>query len=200
MLRSEAFRTRSSAAAAATQPNLNDIKKEVLDELFENSDTFNKMSNAKIEMTQSSPPGYLVPQLSIASENEDSVLDNDDFYCISMKTEPISPQSNSSGSNSDTDHDSFSFHRDLDTIVASFGRANSKQDASLGSSHTSASAIETSLSHNITCKADFNLPDLDLDLSNFLDENISDINVNEQDFLPMRMDSFDACSEIMSNV
>ena len=187
----------AQAPTAQTQPNLNDIKKEVLDELFENSDSFSKMSTAKIEMTQS-PPGYLVPQLSIASENEDSVLDNDDFYRNSMKTEPISPQSNSSGSNSDTDHDSFSFHRDLDTIVASFGRANSKQDSTLTSSP--APAMEASFSHNVTCKADFNLPDLDLDLSNFLDENISDINVNEQDFLPMRMDSFDACSEIISNV
>ena len=173
--------------------NLNDIKKEVLDELFDSSDIVKQVNNQKMEIAPSPQgPGFIVPQLSTASENEDSMLDNDDFYKISLKTEPISPQSSVSGSNSDTDHDSFSFHSDLDTIVASFGRANNTPI--MGTSPASNS------SHLTNCKSDFNLPDLDIDFNNIFDENINDINMNEQDFLQMRMDTFDACAEIMSNV
>ena len=50
------------------------------------------------------------------------------------------------------------------------------------------------------CKAELNLPDLDLDFSNILDESIADISMSEQDFLQIRMDTLDACSEVMSNV
>lgn len=165
--------------------NMNEIKKEVLDELFDNTDE-SKETNTNSELQH---PTFLVPQLSVKSEHDDSSLESDDFYNISLKMEPISPQSNSSIS--DTDHDSFSFHKDLDTIVASFGKASNKHD------DTTVTKSE-GLSNNP--KSDFVLPDLDLDFSNFFDDNIGDINMNEQDFLQMRMDTFDACSEIMSNV
>ena len=165
--------------------SMNDIKREVLDELFENHVTPNN-PNDKTSASQS--PGILVPQLSITSENEDSLLENDDFYKISLKNEPISPQSSSSVS--DNDHDSFSFTRNLDSVVASLGRA--KQDATLG-------LAPPGVNH-LNCKSDLTLPELDIDFSNFFDENITDINMNEQDFLQMRMDTFDGCSEIMSNV
>lgn len=167
--------------------SMNDIKREVLDELFENHVAITANNpNEKSVVSQS--PGILVPQLSITSENEDSLLENDDFYKISLKNEPISPQSSSSAS--DNDHDSFSCHRNLDTVVASTGRA--KQDATLG--------LTPPGINNLNCKSDLTLPELDIDFSNFFDENITDINMNEQDFLQMRMDTFDGCSEIMSNV
>ena len=165
--------------------SMNDIKREVLDELFENNET-SAGNNLHEKPSVSQSPGILVPQLSITSENEDSLLENDDFYKISLKNEPISPQSSSSAS--DNDHDSFSFHRNLDTVVASLGRA--KQDTTLGLSLPGV--------NHINCKSDLTLPELDIDFSNFFDENITDINMNEQDFL--RMDTFDGCSEIMSNV
>ena len=167
--------------------SMNDIKREVLDELFENNET-SAGNNLHEKPSVSQSPGILVPQLSITSENEDSLLENDDFYKISLKNEPISPQSSSSAS--DNDHDSFSFHRNLDTVVASLGRA--KQDTTLGLSLPGV--------NHINCKSDLTLPELDIDFSNFFDENITDINMNEQDFLQMRMDTFDGCSEIMSNV
>ena len=203
------------------QPSLNDIKQEVLEELFDTAAPGHKMEVSPAPGHAVSPPGsFLVPQLSVAGseEGEDSqeaALIEDDFYScggaaagprgagleagLKLKTEPVSPSSASqwsSGSSSDTDHD-------LDTIVATFGHAPShapspcpgpgtKQDATLGAA--------THLGSLASCKADFNLPDLDLDFSNFFDENINDINMNEQDFLQMRMDTFDACSEIMSNV
>jgi len=166
--------------------NMNEIKKEVLDELFEDHDE-TKVNTDNNELQH---PNFLVPQLSVKSEHDDSSLECDDFYNISLKMEPISPQSNSSIS--DTDHDSFSFHKDLDTIVASFGKASNKQD------DDTTVAKSEGLSNNP--KSDFVLPDLDLDFSNFFDDNIGDINMNEQDFFQMRMDTFDACSEIMSNV
>eukprot|EP00092_Neocalanus_flemingeri_P021639 GFUD01023471.1.p1 GENE.GFUD01023471.1~~GFUD01023471.1.p1 ORF type:complete len:707 (+),score=124.40 GFUD01023471.1:348-2468(+) len=165
--------------------NMNEIKKEVLDELFENQDE----TKAADDNNELQHPTFLVPQLSVKSEHDDCSMESDDFYNISLKMEPISPQSNSSIS--DTDHDSFSFHKDLDTIVASFGKATNKQN------DTTVTKSE-GLSNNP--KSDFVLPDLDLDFSNFFDDNIGDINMNEQDFLQMRMDTFDACSEIMSNV
>ena len=165
--------------------SMNDIKREVLEELFENNETSSANNPNDKPSVSSQSPGILVPQLSITSENEDSLLENDDFYKISLKNEPISPQSSSSAS--DNDHDSFSFHRNLDTVVASLGRA--KQDTTLGLSLP-----------GINCKSDLTLPELDIDFSNFFDENITDINMNEQDFLQMRMDTFDGCSEIMSNV
>ena len=204
------------------QPSLNDIKQEVLEELFDTADPGHKMELSPGPGHAVSPPGsFLVPQLSVAGseEGEDSqeaALIEDDFYScggaaggprgagleagLKLKTEPVSPSSASqwsSGSSSDTDHD-------LDTIVATFGHApgpapspgcpgpGTKQDATLGAT--------THLGNLASCKADFNLPDLDLDFSNFFDDNITDINMNEQDFLQMRMDTFDACSEIMSNV
>ena len=167
--------------------SMNDIKREVLDELFENNETTGA-NNPQEKPSVSQSPGILVPQLSITSETEDSLLENDDFYKISLKNEPISPQSSSSAS--DNDHDSFSFHRNLDTVVASLGRA--KQDTTLGLSLPGV--------NHLNCKSDLTLPELDIDFSNFFDENITDINMNEQDFLQMRMDTFDGCSEIMSNV
>ena len=166
---------------------MNDIKREVLEELFENNETTGA-GNPQAKPSVSQSPGILVPQLSINSETEDSLLENDDFYKISLKNEPISPQSSSSAS--DNDHDSFSFHRNLDTVVASLGRA--KQDTTLGLSLPGV--------NHLNCKSDLTLPELDIDFSNFFDENITDINMNEQDFLQMRMDTFDGCSEIMSNV
>lgn len=167
--------------------NMNEIKKEVLDELFDNTDE----AKVATENNESQHPNFLVPQLSVKSEHEDSMLESDDFYNISLKMEPISPQSNSSIS--DNDHDSFSFHKDLDTIVASFGKSGNKHDES-------ATTVAKSEGMTTNPKPDFVLPDLDLDFSNFFDDNIGDINMNEQDFLQMRMDTFDACSEIMSNV
>ena len=167
--------------------SMNDIKREVLEELFENNETTGA-GNPQTKPSVSQSPGILVPQLSITSETEDSLLENDDFYKISLKNEPISPQSSSSAS--DNDHDSFSFHRNLDTVVASLGRA--KQDTTLGLSLPGV--------NHLNCKSDLTLPELDIDFSNFFDENITDINMNEQDFLQMRMDTFDGCSEIMSNV
>ena len=167
--------------------SMNDIKREVLDELFENNER-SSANNPQDKPSVSQSPGILVPQLSITSETEDSLLENDDFYKISLKNEPISPQSSSSAS--DNDHDSFSFHRNLDTVVASLGRA--KQDTTLG--------LSLPGGNHFNCKSDLTLPELDIDFSNFFDENITDINMNEQDFLQMRMDTFDGCSEIMSNV
>ena len=76
--------------------------------------------------------------------------------------------------------------------MASFGKSSNKQD------DDTTVAKSEGLSNNP--KSDFVLPDLDLDFSNFFDDNIGDINMNEQDFLQMRMDTFDTCSEIMSNV
>jgi len=159
-----------------TVSTMNDIKREVLDELFDNHGQ--TAANNPADKTSQSP-GMLVPQLSITSENEDSVLESDDFYSISLKNEPVSPQSSSSAS--DNDHES---------LVASLGRA--KQDATLG--------LAVPAINNINCKSELTLPELDIDFSNFFDENLTDINMNEQDFLQMRMDTFDGCSEIMSNV
>ena len=44
------------------------------------------------------------------------------------------------------------------------------------------------------------LPNLDLDFQNFFDDNISDVNMADQDFFQMNMDTFDAASELVSNV
>ena len=159
-----------------TVSTMNDIKREVLDELFDNHGP--TAANNPADKTSQSP-GMLVPQLSITSENEDSVLESDDFYSISLKNEPVSPQSSSSAS--DNDHE---------TLVASLGRA--KQDATLG--------LAVPAINIMNCKSELTLPELDIDFSNFFDENLTDINMNEQDFLQMRMDTFDGCSEIMSNV
>ena len=165
---------------------MNEIKKEVLDELFDNADEVKENSNEKSDLQH---PTFLVPQLSVKSEQDESSLESDDFYNISLKMEPISPQSNSSISESD--HDSFTFHKDLDTIVASFGNSSEKHDDP---------TVAKSEGPSNNPKSDFVLPDLDLDFSNFFDDNIGDINMNEQDFLQMRMDTFDTCAEIMSNV
>jgi len=167
--------------------NMNEIKKEVLDELFDNADEAKDETNNELQH-----PTFLVPQLSVKSEQDESSLESDDFYNISLKMEPISPQSNSS-SISESDHDSFTFHKDLDTIVASFGKSSQKQE-----DDPTVAKSEGPTSNNP--KSDFVLPDLDLDFSNFFDDNIGDINMNEQDFLQMRMDTFDTCAEIMSNV
>ena len=61
-------------------PNLNDIKKEVLDELFDPNDVSNK-----IEERKEGIPSFLVPQLSNVSENEDSIVENDDFFNASFE-------------------------------------------------------------------------------------------------------------------
>ena len=133
-----------------TVSTMNDIKREVLDELFDNHGQ--TAANNPADKTSQSP-GMLVPQLSITSENEDSVLESDDFYSISLKNEPVSPQSSSSAS--DNDHES---------LVASLGRA--KQDATLG--------LAVPAINNINCKSELTLPELDIDFSNFFDETCLD--------------------------
>ena len=55
-----------------SNPNLNDVKKEVLDELFDVS-----KENGERKKDVSS---FLVPQLSNVSEVEDSILENGDFF------------------------------------------------------------------------------------------------------------------------
>ena len=201
--------------AATNTANMNDIKKEVLDELFDTSIDKEAVNKVPTQLNPASQPSprFLVPQLSIASETEESSVEADDFYnnVENMKTEPISPPG-SSGSLSENDHENtgFQHHGDLDNIVASFGR--SKVDVTLGT--TICIGRETNNNNNnnnnnnsfITnnfgsgCKAELNLPDLDLDFSNILDESIADISMSEQDFLQIRMDTLDACSEVMSNV
>ena len=149
--------------------NLHDIKKEVLSELFDD--------HKKIEDKSS----FLDRQLSVKSEQED-------FYDISFKPEPIaSPHSNSSIGESD--HDSFSFHRDLDAIVNNFSKSNE--------ANISVSELTSKSSGRPEIPV---LPNLDLDFQNFFDDNISDVNMADQDFFQMNMDTFDAASELVSNV
>ena len=157
--------------------NLHDIKKEVLSELFDDHE--------KIEDKSS---GFLDRQLSVKSEQEEEMV-SDDFYDISFKLEPIaSPHSNSSIGESD--HDSFSFHRDLDAIVNNFSKSNEANiSVSELTSRSSSSRPEIPV-----------LPNLDLDFQNFFDDNISDVNMADQDFFQMNMDTFDAASELVSNV
>lgn len=103
-------------------PNLNDIKKEVLDELFDPNDVCNK-----IEERNEDIPSFLVPQLSNVSENEDSIVENDDFFTASF--EPKCPKE----------------------------------------------------------KLDFDISTLNFDFSQYIDEhmNISDVNIDENDFCQM---------------
>ena len=155
--------------------NLHDIKKEVLSELFDD--------HKKIE----DKSGFLDRQLSVKSEQEDEMV-SDDFYDISFKLEPIaSPHSNSSIGESD--HDSFSFHRDLDAIVNNFSKSNE--------ANISVSELTSKSSGRPEIPV---LPNLDLDFQNFFDDNISDVNMADQDFFQMNMDTFDAASELVSNV
>jgi hypothetical protein len=113
---------------------------------------------------------------------------SDDFYDISFKLEPIaSPHSNSSIGESD--HDSFSFHRDLDAIVNNFSKSNEANISVSELTSRSSSRPEIPV-----------LPNLDLDFQNFFDDNISDVNMADQDFFQMNMDTFDAASELVSNV
>jgi len=156
--------------------NLHDIKKEVLSELFDDHEKIEDKS------------GFLDRQLSVKSEQEDEMV-SDDFYDISFKLEPIaSPHSNSSIGESD--HDSFSFHRDLDAIVNNFSKSNEANiSVSELTSRSSSSRPEIPV-----------LPNLDLDFQNFFDDNISDVNMADQDFFQMNMDTFDAASELVSNV
>ena len=159
--------------------NLNEIKKEVLSELFDDDE---KMQNKS---------SLLDRQLSVKSEQEEEMV-SDDFYDISFKLEPIaSPHSNSSISESD--HDSFSFHHDLDAIVNTFSKSNTRPGGRDGEAH------------ELLPKQCFRpeipiLPNLDLDFQNFFDDNIADVNMNDHDFFQMNMDTFDAASELVTNV
>lgn len=56
-------------------PNLNDIKKEVLEELFDLHDDKNNVVEKREDI-----PSFLVPQLSNASENEESIVENAEFF------------------------------------------------------------------------------------------------------------------------
>ena len=155
--------------------NLHEIKKEVLSELFDDHEKLEDES------------ALLDRQLSVKSEQEDEMV-SDDFYDISFKLEPIaSPHSNSSIGESD--HDSFSFHRDLDAIVNNFSKSNE------------ANISVSELTNRSSSRPDIPvLPNLDLDFQNFFDDNISDVNMADQDFFQMNMDTFDAASELVSNV
>ena len=155
--------------------NLHEIKKEVLSELFDDHEKLEDKS------------ALLDRQLSVKSEQEDEMV-SDDFYDISFKLEPISsPHSNSSIGESD--HDSFSFHRDLDAIVNNFSKSNE------------ANISVSELTNRSSSRPDIPvLPNLDLDFQNFFDDNISDVNMADQDFFQMNMDTFDAASELVSNV
>ena len=157
--------------------NLHDIKKEVLSELFDDHEKIEDKS------------AFLDRQLSVKSEQEDEMV-SDDFYDISFKLEPIaSPHSNSSIGESD--HDSFSFHRDLDAIVNNFSKSN----------EANISVSELTSRSSSSCRPEIPvLPNLDLDFQNFFDDNISDVNMADQDFFQMNMDTFDAASELVSNV
>ena len=155
---------------------MNDIKREVLDELFENHATNNSSYDKSVNSRSS---GILVPQLSVTSETDDSLLESDDFYSISLKREPVSPHPRST-----------TRANDHETGVA--GQRRAKQDSTIG--------LAPPAMNQLNCKTDLTLPELDIDFSNFFDENISDINMNEQDFLQMRMDTYDGCSELMSHV
>lgn len=155
---------------------LNEIKKEVLSELFddERSDDKSKL---------------LDRQLSVKSEQDEDMV-SDEFYDISFKLEPIaSPHSNSSISESD--HDSFSFHRDLDAIVNNFSKSSSR-DTEMA---TVGDLLGQAGKHDIPV-----LPNLDLDFHNFFDDNIADVSINDQDFFQMNMDTFEAASELVPNV
>ena len=82
--------------------------------------------------------------------------------------------------------------RDNDHETGVAGQRRAKQDSTIG--------LAPPAMNQLNCKTDLTLPELDIDFSNFFDENISDINMNEQDFLQMRMDTYDGCSELMSHV
>ena len=56
-------------------PNLNDIKKEVLDELFDLHDDKNNVVEKREDI-----PLFLVPQISNASENEKRIVENTEFF------------------------------------------------------------------------------------------------------------------------
>ena len=61
---------------AMPNPNLNDIKKEVLEELFDlNDDIRNNVVEKREDI-----PSFLVPQLSNVSENEESIVENTEFF------------------------------------------------------------------------------------------------------------------------
>ena len=173
----------SPVGLPATSPpyhpsSLNEIKKEVLSELFDD------------HLRTEERPGPFDRQLSVKSEQEEELV-NDDFYDISFKLEPIaSPHSSSSVSESD--HDSFSFHRDLDAIVNTFSKSSSKENEQVVSV---SDLLDKQPKNDIPV-----LPNLDLDFHNFFDDNIADVNMNDQDFFQMNMDTFDAASELVSNV
>lgn len=164
-----------SSSSDEVSTNLNEIKKEVLSELFDDEKPEDKSN-------------LLDRQLSVKSEHDDEMV-SDDFYDISFKLEPIaSPHSNSSISESD--HDSFSFHRDLDAIVNNF----SKSSRSLSEEEDN-EMIGKQMKPDIPV-----LPNLDLDFQNFFDDNIADINMNDQDFFQMNMDTFESASELIPNI
>ena len=179
----------SPSQQSCLSTNLNDIKKEVLSELFDDE---------PVEYN-SSP---LDRQLSVKSEQEEEIV-SDDFYDISFKLEPIaSPHSNSS--TGESDHDSFSFHHDLDDIVNTFSKSNSSSSSN-GSGvllpRGEAPLSVADLLGRQAARMDIpQLPNLDLDFQNFFDDNIADVNMNDQDFFQMNMDTFDAASELVSNV
>ena len=156
---------------------MNDIKREVLDELFDNYQKTGRQEDRKPDL--GSPPPFLVPQLSLASEPEDNSVENDgfyhhhhhhesdEFYRLSPKMDPASM--------------SQGVTRDLDTIMSGLDQGSKD------------SFLEPSRGCD---KADLNLSDLDLDFSHYIDENISDMNINEQDILQMRMDTFDPLANV----
>jgi len=82
----------------------NDIKKEVLDELFDNNDVldtglcFEESSILSTPSSVSSQP--TVPEMSIKTEDETMDI-SDPFYQTSFKMEPLSPQSCSSSAESE---------------------------------------------------------------------------------------------------
>lgn len=179
----------SPSQQSCLSTNLNDIKKEVLSELFDDE-----------PLEYNSSP--LDRQLSVKSEQEEEIV-SDDFYDISFKLEPIaSPHSNSS--TGESDHDSFSFHHDLDDIVNTFSKSNSSSSSN-GSGillpRGEAPLSVADLLGRQAARMDIpQLPNLDLDFQNFFDDNIADANMNDQDFFQMNMDTFDAASELVSNV
>jgi len=172
-----------SSNEVSSMEHLNEIKKEVLSELFDDEKTEEK-------------PKLLDRQLSVKSEQEEEMV-SDDFYDISFKLEPIaSPNSNSSISESD--HDSFSFHRDLDAIVNNFSKSSSHLSEE-ESEHAAAELEDEMLQKQMKPEIP-QLPNLDLDFQNFFDDNIADINMNDQDFFQMNMDTFESASELIPNV
>jgi len=63
-----------------SNPNMNDIKKEVLDELFDLDTVSKEIGERKKEVSS-----FLVPQLSNVSESDDSILENGDFFTDSFE-------------------------------------------------------------------------------------------------------------------